>query len=216
MPQHKLQVVNEILRSLDAGELCPGDNISEHDLMDKLGVSKTPVREALIELDTQGLIVRTPRKGASVFKPTLEEFLIISEVSARLHGMATGLAARRLSESRQKELIDATQACLDHAIAYGDDRPKEFFVLNYNYHRVIVESARNDYLYQLIASSSRRVLAYYRIRYNFPGMVMKAALEHEQITALMMDKDFDGAERLMVEHSTIDNVEAMDLIASIH
>lgn len=211
-----MQVVNEILRSLDAGELCPGDNVLEQNLMEKLGVSKTPVREALIELDAQGLIVRKPRKGASVFKPTLEEFLVISEVNARLHGMATGLAARRLSESRQKELIDATQACLEHALTYGDERPKEFFLLNYNYHKVIVESARNAYLYQLIASSSRRVLAYYRIRHDFPGMVLKAAREHEQITALMLDKDFDGAERLMVEHSTIDNVEALDLIASIH
>lgn len=216
MPQHKVQVVNEIFRSLDAGELSPGDNISEQDLMDKLGVSKTPVREALIELDAQGYIVRAPRKGASVFKPTLEELLVISEVNARLHGMATGLAARRLSDGRKRELIAATQACMDHALTYGDDRPDEFFNLNYNYHKVIVESALNDYLYHLIVNSSRKILAYYRIRHNFPGNSIRAARDHEQITALMLDKDFDGAERLIIEHSTIDSVEALDLMGSIH
>ena len=75
--------------------LNPGDVIEEARLMDAHGVSRTPVREAFIQLEASGLIRRLPRKGAVLFKPTLEEFLAILEVHAKLEGQAAGLAARR-------------------------------------------------------------------------------------------------------------------------
>ena len=90
-------VINAILNDIESGKLNPGDSIGEPELADRLEVSRTPLREAMIQLETAGLITRLPRKGAVVFKPTLEEFLAILEVHAKLEGQAAGLAARRLS-----------------------------------------------------------------------------------------------------------------------
>ena len=83
-------VLNAILEGIDRGNLNPGDIIEEGALMAAHAVSRTPVREALIQLETAGLIRRLPRKGAVLFKPTLEEFLSILEVNMRLEGQAAG------------------------------------------------------------------------------------------------------------------------------
>lgn len=216
MPHQKRMVVEELLKEIDAGELLPGQNIDEQKLMDRLGVSRTPVREALIQLEIEGLAVRIPRKGVVIYKPTLEEFLLISEVNAKLHGMATGLAARRMNEKNRLELVALTEACLEHVDKYGNSKADEYFWLNYKYHTVILDSVKNDYLLKMITLSSRRILAYYRTRYNFPGITEKSAQEHQQLTALILDRDDVGAERLMYDHILIGNSEAMDLIAARH
>ena len=76
-------VISAILGAIESGALNPGDMIEEQVLSERHGVSRTPIREALIKLETAGLVQRLPRKGAVVFKPTLEEFLAILEVHAK-------------------------------------------------------------------------------------------------------------------------------------
>ena len=71
------QVLNAILRDIEAGHLVPGAALEENELVTRHGVSRTPVREAFIQLEAIGLIKGFPRKGAVLFKPTLEEFLAI-------------------------------------------------------------------------------------------------------------------------------------------
>ena len=73
-------ILNTILEGIDKGELNPGDAIDEGALMARYGISRTPLREALLRLEAMGLVDRQPRKGATLFKPTLEEFLAILEV----------------------------------------------------------------------------------------------------------------------------------------
>jgi DNA-binding GntR family transcriptional regulator len=97
---------------LSPGRLDPGDMLEEFALMHAHSVLRTPVREALIQLEAVGLIRRLPRKGAMRFKPTLEEFPAILEVHANLEGQAAGLAARRLSPPAAKDLEAAVLACV--------------------------------------------------------------------------------------------------------
>ena len=68
-------VINTILENIDRGLLNPGDVVQEEELIAELGISRTPMREALLKLESTGLVQRQPRKGALIFKPTLEEFL---------------------------------------------------------------------------------------------------------------------------------------------
>ena len=81
-------VIEFILHRIDEGILNPGDAIAEDALIDELDISKTPLREALIRLEQTGLITRKPRQGATIFKPSIEEFLRILEVHAALEGQA--------------------------------------------------------------------------------------------------------------------------------
>lgn len=96
-PKQTTSVTDTIIAWIDSGDLLPGGQIDEKHLMDICGVSRTPVREALIQLEADGLMVRHPRKGIRVFEPTVEEFLSILELHANLEAHATELAALRIS-----------------------------------------------------------------------------------------------------------------------
>jgi DNA-binding GntR family transcriptional regulator len=215
MPQPPASLVTEIMRQIDLGRLNPGDVLDEAELARTHGVSRTPVREALLQLEALGLIRRHPRKGATVFRPTLEEFLAILEVHAKLEGQAAGLAARRLSVAGAVLLDQAVLACEGHAAAQGDGDPDGYYQLNLRFHEAVALAAGNPVLVDFIKTNARKLLAYYRARYRYAGVIAASAAEHRQIARLIADRDSPGAEALMARHVQFDQVTAMDLLAAL-
>lgn len=208
-------VLNAILEGIDRGNLNPGDIIEEGALMEAYAVSRTPVREALIQLETAGLIRRLPRKGAVLFKPTLEEFLSILEVNMRLEGQAAGLAARRLSPGNAADLEDATAACEAHARDLGDAEPDAYYQLNMRFHEVVAISSGNPFLLDLVKTNGRKLLAYYRAAYRYPGAIAHSAQEHRTLATLIAHRQADEAEALMTRHLSFDHATVMDLLAAL-
>lgn len=208
-------IIAAILGSIEAGQLNPGDLIEEQALVAAHGVSRTPVREAFIQLETAGLIRRLPRKGAEVFKPTLEEFLGILEVHAKLEGQAAGLAARRLSPAHRTALEAAVRACEDHAERLGDAEPDRYYQLNMDFHRVVAEAAGNPFLLDMIKMNARKLMAYYRARYHYAGVIAVSARDHREIATLIMARKSEAAEAAMAQHVQFDQVTALDLLAAL-
>ena len=204
-----------ILSWIDIGRLNPGDVIDEQPLVEEFGVSRTPVREALLQLEAMGLIRRLPRKGAVVFRPTLEEFLAILEVHAKLEGQAAGLAARRLSKTGVATLELAVVACENHAAKFGDADPDGYYQLNLRFHEAVAIAAGNPFLTEMIKTNARKLLAYYRARYRYAGAIRSSADEHRQILGLIVARDALAAEALMQRHVQFDQVTAMDLLAAL-
>ncbi|KAE9632739.1 GntR family transcriptional regulator [Parasedimentitalea maritima] len=209
------QLLNAILADIDCGQLNPGDVLDEAGLAARHGVSRTPVREVFIQLEATGLIRRLPRKGAVLFKPTLEEFLAILEVHARLEGQAAGLAARRLSPAQGEALEAAVAACEVHAATKGDGDPNGYYQLNLKFHETVALGAGNAFLVEMIKTNARKLMAYYRARYRYPGSIAQSALEHRQIATLIFAHDRTGAEAAMVSHVQFDQVTVMDLLAAL-
>lgn len=205
-------VIDAILAKIDLGTLSPGDAIDGDALAAELDVSATPMREALIQLEAHGLIERLPRKGAVVFKPSLREFLSIMEVQAKLEGQAAGLAARRLSAERARELQAMLKACEDHYEKNAETKPDAYYQCNLDFHRVIAESAGNEFLLSMIKSNARKVMAYYRARYHFVGVTKASVADHQAITKAILGRDDAGAEALMHTHMQFDQVTALDLL----
>lgn len=208
-------IITAILDAIESGALNPGGVIEEQTLINSHNVSRTPVREALIQLETAGLIRRTPRKGAVVFKPTLEEFLAILEVHAKLEGQAAGLAARRLSPNHRAALEAAVVACEDHAARLGDGEPDQYYQLNLDFHRVVAEAAGNPFLLDMIKMNARKLMAYYRARYHYAGVIAASAREHRQIADLITARKSAEAEAAMEAHVHFDHVTALDLLAAL-
>lgn len=208
-----------ILRTLhdwiDTGRLNPGDEIEEAALVQHFGVSRTPVREALMQIEATGLVRRLPRKGAVVFKPTLEEFLAILEVHAKLEGQAAGLAARRLSVSGTGVLEAATAACEAHFATLGEAEPDAYYQLNLRFHAAVAESAGNPFLLDMIKTNARKLMAYYRARYRYAGSIEASASDHRAIAGLIFARDSEAAEAAMRQHVQFDQVTAMDLLAAL-
>lgn len=206
-------LIETILQWIDIGRLKPGDPIDEVALVTEFGVSRTPVREALLQLEAVGLIRRHPRKGATLFRPTLEEFLAILEVYAKLEGQAAGLAARRLSSAWAERLEAAVLACERHAAQKGDAEPDGYYQLNLRFHETVALAAGNPFLTEMIKTNARKLLAYYRARYHYAGAIARSAEEHREIARLIVARDAEAAEALMQRHVQFDQITAMDLLA---
>ena len=214
-PNPNPSLVHHILDSIDLGLLNPGDVIDEQDLVTRYGVSRTPVREAILHLEAIGLVRRLPRKGATIFRPTLEEFLAILEVHAKLEGLAAGLAARRLSKQGALTLEAAVTACEVHAASQGDANPDGYYQLNLRFHECVAMAAGNAVLVDFVKTNARKLLAYYRARYRFAGSIARSATEHRAIARLILNRDSVAAEALMQSHVQFDQVTAMDLLAAL-
>ena len=208
-------IVRTLYDWIDTGRLNPGDEIEEAALVQRFGVSRTPVREALMQIEATGLVRRLPRKGAVVFKPTLEEFLAILEVHAKLEGQAAGLAARRLSPLGARALEAATAACEAHFATLGDADPDAYYQLNLRFHAAVAEGAGNPFLLDLIKTNARKLMAYYRARYRYAGSIEASARDHRAIAARITARDSEGAETAMRTHVQFDQVTAMDLLAAL-
>ncbi len=208
-------LISTLISWIDLGRLNPGDSIDETALVAEFGISRTPVREALLKLEAVGLIRRHPRKGATLFRPSLEEFLAILEVHAKLEGMAAGLAARRLSKSYAVELEQIVIACEAHARSKGDADPDGYYQLNLRFHETVALAAGNPFLTESIKANARKLLAYYRARYRYAGAIAASAKEHRALAGLITDRDSSGAEAAMQRHVQFDQVTAMDLLAAL-
>lgn len=208
-------IVKTLLDWIDAGRLNPGDEVEEAALVAQFGVSRTPVREALMQIEATGLMRRLPRKGAVVFKPKLEEFLAILEVHAKLEGQAAGLAARRISAEGITALEAATLACEQHHATWGDADPDAYYQLNLRFHAAVAEAAGNAFLLEMIKTNARKLMAYYRARYRYAGSIADSARDHRAIAALIYAHDSDAAESAMRRHVQFDQVTAMDLLAAL-
>jgi DNA-binding GntR family transcriptional regulator len=208
-------LLNAILQYIDAGQLNPGDMLDEAGLAARHGVSRTPIREVFIQLEAAGLIRRLPRKGAVLFKPTLEEFLAILEVHAQLEGQAAGLAARRMTPEQAAELEQIVRACEGHAAEKGDADPDGYYQLNLRFHGAVAMGAGNPFLVEMIKTNARKLMAYYRARYKYPGSIRQSASEHRDIAELIFAHDRDAAEARMASHVQFDQVTVMDLLAAL-
>jgi DNA-binding GntR family transcriptional regulator len=208
-------LVQHILQRIDLGQLNPGDLLDEAELAATFGVSRTPVREAILYLEALGLVRRLPRKGATIFRPDLEEFLAILEVHAKLEGQAAGLAARRLSRTGAADLEATVAACERHATAQPDRDPDGYYQHNMRFHLCVAMASGNMVLVEALKTNARRLLAYYRARYRFAGAIEGSATEHRAIAQLIVDRDSVAAEAMMQRHVQFDQVTAMDLLAAL-
>lgn len=208
-------LITTLMTWIDLGRLNPGDPIDEASLAAEFAISRTPIREALLKLEAVGLVRRHPRKGATLFKPTLEEFLAILEVHAKLEGQAAGLAARRLSRSAAVELEAIVAACETHARTKRDSDPDGYYQLNLRFHETIALAAGNSFLTESIKLNARKLLAYYRARYRYAGAIATSAEEHRAIATLIVDRNGTMAEAAMQRHVHFDQVTAMDLLAAL-
>jgi DNA-binding GntR family transcriptional regulator len=208
-------IVAHIVKRIEDGTLSPGDVLEEKALVSEFGLSRTPVREALLQLDAVGILRRKARGGAEVFQPTLEEFLAILEVHAKLEGHAAALAARRMSADDAAALERACASCDHHVATLANTMPNAYYQHNLSFHKTVGLAAHNPFLMEMIRTNGRKLLAYYRARYAYKGSIPQSAIEHRKIAALIVDRDVAGAEEAMVRHVTFDSVTAMDLIAML-
>jgi len=181
------EVIFSTLReAIIMGELKPGERLMEVQLADKMGVSRTPVREAIRKLELEGLVVMIPRRGAHVARLTEKDIMDVLEVRATLDGLATALATERINEDELKELRHI-QTQLENYVEKGN--LQGVIKKDIEFHDVIYKASKNDKLVQ-IANNLREQVYRFRVIYlkDF-GNNEEVIREHNEIWSAILSKD---------------------------
>ena len=143
------------------GDLAPGERLMEIKLANQLGVSRTPIREAIRKLELEGLVVMVPRKGAEVAKITEKDLRDVLEVRASLEELAISLACERITDEKIAELKDALEQF--RTVIKGKDVTK-IAQMDVAFHDVIFEATQNARLVQMV-NNLREQMYRYRLEY---------------------------------------------------
>lgn len=164
-------VFRTLRRGILTGELKPGERLMEVHLANRLGVSRTPVREAIRKLELEGLVTMIPRRGAEVANITEKSLKDVLEVRKALECLAIELACERIGEKKLQEL----KKCLEEfAAAVNTKDTSAIAKADVSYHDMIVEASGNDRLVQLVNNLGEQM---YRYRFEY----IKDKTKHNQI-----------------------------------
>jgi len=191
---HGQSAYHRILDAIRTGDLAPGTRLRETDLAAQLGISRTPVREAIRLLEADGLVVHVPRAGASVRKLDYSEVMELYEMRAVLEGTAARMAARSASELEIAEL-EAMNA--DMSVAGNDEALR---TLNRQFHDAMFNAAKNRFLVTTMAALSRTLIVLGPTTLAEPERATQAIEEHARLLDAIRRGDADGAEREMRAH----------------
>ena len=184
------------------GELQPGERLMEIALANRLGVSRTPVREAIRMLEHEGLVVMKPRRGAQVAKITEQELNDVLEVRKSLEMLAANKACERMTEEDMKAMRDAGEEFRKLALNPNCDLTA-LTEADVAFHDTIYRGTRNRRLNQILANL-REQMYRFRLEYLKDASIRESLVsEHEEIMKAVAGRDGELAADLIGEH--IDN-----------
>ena len=198
-------VFNTLRQAILKGELAPGERLMEIQLAEKLGVSRTPIREAIRKLELEGLVLMIPRKGAEVAQITEKSLRDVLEVRRALENLAVQLACLRMSPQTLADLKAAARAFEE--ILGGED-VTAVAEADVAFHDVIYMATDNQRLISLL-NNLREQMYRYRVEYLKKKECHKQLLwEHQEIIRAIEAGEIDVATKITEQH--IDNqVEAV-------
>ncbi|SFB07449.1 DNA-binding transcriptional regulator, GntR family [Collimonas sp. OK607] len=213
MTKNRSESLRETIEEMIAvGEFRPGQHLDETDLAIKFGVSRTPVREALIQLASMGIVVTRPRRGTVVAEIGPRQLVEMFEVMAELEAMCGRLAARRMSSEEHASLLAAHQACMEARDAHD---PDTYFYKNEAFHGAIYEGSHNAFLVAQAQSLQRRLRPYRRLQLRVRDRLNVSYQEHDGVVQAIIAGDSELTADLLRQHVTVQGQRFADLIASL-
>jgi len=206
------QLGDEIEERIVTGLYRPGMRLDEQEIAKTFGVSRTPVREALIQLAGAGLIEIRPRRGAIVAEIGAHRLCEMFEVMAELESMCGRLAARRITEEEQRQLVEAHRAC---EAARDAQDPDAYYKLNEVFHQQIYMASHNGFLAEQAIALHRRLRPYRRLQLRVRSRMHASYGEHQAVVDAILAGNGDLAAERLHGHVVVQGERFADLIASL-
>lgn len=184
-----------LIADIRQGTIRPGDRLLEVELAQRLGISRTPVREAIRLLEADGLVIHLPRQGATMRSLDAGEVTELYEMRGVLEGTAARLAARAASEV---EVQDLAAINAEMVAALGD--PARLYDLNRQFHAALLAAARNRFLARAIEGMQKTLLILGPTTLAEEPRASAAPREHEAVLDALRRRDESGAEAAMRQH----------------
>jgi len=204
--------IRDILeQEIISGQRQPGDRLDEPQLTRQFDASRTPVREALVELASVGLVEMQPHRSAVVAEISVHQVIQMYEVLAELEGLSARLAARRMT-AQERENFGVLHTEIGQAIEKGGR--DTFPVLNKKFHDLIHLGAHNEILAAQIDGLNRRLMPYRRMFHDEPHDLSVPYAEHKKVVAAIRNRDEDRAGQIFKDHTALRADSITDFIAA--
>jgi len=187
----------KIKEAIIKGHFKPGEKLVEQTLAQEMGVSRTPVREAIRRLEAEGFVVSIPRKGVVVSRADKEEIVQLYSIRAELEGLAARWAIENADEDDIQKLDEAISR-MEEAAASGDlDGVVQSNTL---FHDAIAQASKSRILCTLLKTLQDNIQRFRFQSLHLPGRPEAALAEHKEIVAAIKEKKTEEADRLLKEH----------------
>lgn len=190
-------VFSDLERAIINGEYSDGDSLNEIKLSQHYGVSRTPVREALMQLELEGLVAMIPNKGAQVIGMSAKDIDDIYTVRIRVEGLAARLCAENAGED-ELAALEKIVDLQDFYLSRGKTEP--LWKLDGEFHNTIFDCSRNRPLRSMLSSFHSYIGRARSVSMQAPGRAEQSVAEHRAILSAIANRDGGEAERLMTEH----------------
>lgn len=197
------EIVFETLReAIINAVLKPGERLMEIQLAEEMGVSRTPVREAIRKLELEGFVVMIPRKGAYVAGISMKDIADVFEIRTALESLAAGLAAERITEE-ELEQLERILVKIGECVKNND---LELLIeIDTEFHDTLFKASRNERLVQIVSNLREQIQRFRTASLSTPGRMKYALEEHKKIVEAVSERDVELAQALAREH--IENAE---------
>lgn len=194
------KILETIREAILRGNLKPGEKVAEPELAERFGISRTPIREAFRQLESEGYLTVIPRKGAVVAalsERDVQEFYAIKSI---LEGYAAELAAKNLS-SKELEKLEAINDKLKKLAEAGD--VKSFYRVHNEFHETFLKAADNSKLYELIQQLGMKFSRLRMASLSVNGRMLISVAEHDKLLDAFRRHDGKSAENLVKKTAEI-------------
>lgn len=195
-------VFHTLRRAILTGQLKPGERLMEVHLANKLGVSRTPIREAIRKLELEGLVTMIPRRGAEVAQITEKSLKDVLEVRRALDVLSVELACERITKEEMEELY---RACQEFEKAAREKEPSVIAQADVRLHDIIVDATRNQRLKQLVNNLSEQMYRYRFVYIQEADQYENLIEEHREVYESIVERNKERA--AMAARLHIDNQE---------
>lgn len=204
-------VYEELKMQILTGAIVPGTRMMEVELANEIGVSRTPVREAIRKLEKEGLVTIEPRRGAYASQISTKDMVEILEVRQNMEGLAAFFAASRMTSDQMEEL-KIIEEKYNEAVKSGD--MQEMIKYDTKFHRMIVESCNNKVLVQMIEQLQELVLRFRYIYYDNFKRAENMPEEHMEIMQAIETGNAEAARNAADTH--IDRLKELVINDEVH
>lgn len=191
-------VVSEALRqAIKDGVLKPGERLMEIQLADELGVSRTPIREAIRKLELEGFVVMVPRRGTYVADISLKDISQVFEIRGALEELAAGLAAERITpdelESLERILVEINEYM-------ANDNFDKIVDADVRFHDILYHASRNQRLVDILHNLREQMLRFRSISMHYPGRLAATWEEHRHMVENIAQHNSAMARKVAKKH----------------
>lgn len=192
------EVVSETLRkAIKDGVLKPGERLMEIQLAEELGVSRTPIREAIRKLELEGFVVMVPRRGTYVADISLKDIAQVFEIRSALEQLSAGLAAERITPD---ELEDLERILVEvNGYIQHDDFDK-IVEADIRFHDILYHGSRNNRLVDILNNLREQMLRFRSISMHYPGRLRDTWEEHRLLVEAIAERNSSQARKIAKKH----------------